>query len=89
MTVELNQEQQRIIEKAIQAGLIRAAGDVVELGVEAIRQQLEARLVSGNAMGADEWSRQLHNWMRSHSTSTPLLSDDAISRESIYGGRGR
>ncbi|HKQ88004.1 MAG TPA: hypothetical protein VJS43_14705 [Candidatus Acidoferrales bacterium] len=89
MTVELKPEQERIIEKAIQAGLIRAAGDVVELGVEAIRQQLEALVVSGSAANADEWSRELHAWVNSHSTTAPLLSDDAISRESIYGGRGQ
>lgn len=89
MTVELKPEQERIIERAIQAGLIRRADDVVELGVEAIRQQMEARLVSRNPMSADEWSRELHAWVHSHSTTAALLSDEAISRESIYGGRGQ
>ena len=27
-------------------------------------------------------------WAESHSRNTPLLSDEAISRESIYGERG-
>lgn len=89
MTVELKPEQERIIERAIKAGLIRGADDIVELGVEAIRQQMDAHLVSGNAMSADEWSRELHAWVHSHSTAAPLLLDNAISRESIYGGRGQ
>jgi hypothetical protein len=39
-------------------------------------------------MNADEWSREFHAWVRGHSTTTPLLSDHAISRDSIYGNRG-
>ena len=89
MTVELKPEQERIIERAIKAGLIRRADDIVELGVEAIRQQMEAGLLSGHAVSAEEWSRELHAWVHSHSTTAPLLSDNGISRESIYGGRGQ
>ncbi len=32
--------------------------------------------------------RALREWAASHSLNTPLLSDEAISRESIYGERG-
>ena len=71
MTVELKPEQERIIERAIQAGLIRRADDVVELGVQAIRQQMAAGLLSGNAMSAAEWSRELHGWVHNHSTTAP------------------
>lgn len=31
-----------------------------------------------------EWARRFHEWAEGHDRSTPLLSDDAISRESIY-----
>lgn len=34
-----------------------------------------------------EWSRQFHAWAESHDRTTPLLSDDAVSRESIYPDR--
>jgi hypothetical protein len=36
-------------------------------------------------MSADEWAREFHAWVRGHSTTTPLLSDEAISRDCIYG----
>ena len=32
--------------------------------------------------------RLLREWAASHSLDTPLLSDEAISRESLYGERG-
>jgi hypothetical protein len=34
-----------------------------------------------------EWARLFHEWAESHDRSTPLLSDLAISRESIYPDR--
>ena len=34
-----------------------------------------------------EWARQFHEWAESHDRNTPLLSDAAISRESIYPDR--
>lgn len=36
-----------------------------------------------------EWSRAFQEWVDSHRTlNLPTLSDEAISRESIYGDRG-
>jgi hypothetical protein len=41
------------------------------------------------AQGLDSaWARNFHDWVQSHSTATSLLSEDAISRDSIYGERG-
>jgi hypothetical protein len=34
-----------------------------------------------------EWARQFREWADGHDRSTPLLSDEAISRESIYPDR--
>ena len=31
-----------------------------------------------------EWARRFQEWAESHDRTTPLLSDEAISRESIY-----
>jgi hypothetical protein len=89
MTIHLKPEQEQVVGQAIQAGLIQAADDVVAVGVETIRQRLEARLVLKNALGTEEWSRELHEWIHSHATTAPLLSDEAISRDSIYGTRGQ
>jgi hypothetical protein len=32
----------------------------------------------------EEWARQFRAWADSHDPSTPVLSDEAMSRESIY-----
>ena len=42
MTIHLSPEQESVVGQAIQAGLIDSPYDVVEAGVEAIRQRLEA-----------------------------------------------
>jgi hypothetical protein len=34
-----------------------------------------------------EWARQFHAWAENHDRTTPLLSDDAVSHESIYPDR--
>ena len=43
MTIDLKPEQQQVVGRAIQAGLIETADDVVEVGGETIRQRLDAR----------------------------------------------
>jgi hypothetical protein len=88
MTIQVQPEQERLIDEAIQAGLIECAGEVVEVGLETIRARLEVRSASGKPASAEEWMRKFRAWAGSHSTATPLLSDEAISRESIYGERG-
>ena len=32
----------------------------------------------------EEWARQVDAWVDSHDPNTPVLSDEAMSRESIY-----
>jgi hypothetical protein len=88
MTIHLNPEQERVIGQAIQAGVIREPDDVVDVGLETIRRRLEAQLASTTAMDEEQWSQELHAWVQGHSATTPLLSDEAISRDSIYGTRG-
>jgi hypothetical protein len=34
-----------------------------------------------------EWARHFDAWLNSHDPNTPVLSDDAMSRESIYPDR--
>jgi len=89
MTIRIKQEQEQVIEQAIQAGLIKSADDVLDVGVETIQRRLEARGALAVPMSAEEWLREFHTWVHSHPTTTPLLSDEAISRESIYGTRGQ
>ncbi len=43
MNVTLRPEQEQVVGEAINAGLIGTADDVVDVGIETIRQRLEAR----------------------------------------------
>ena len=88
MTIQLNPEAERLVGQAIQAGLIGNADEVVAIGVEAIRQRLQSRTGLESGLQTEQWLREFTAWVHSHSTSTPLLSDEAISRDSIYGARG-
>jgi hypothetical protein len=88
MTIELNSEQESIVGQAIRAGLIRAHDDVAEVGVAAIRQRLKAQSAVPGQPDVEEWSRELAAWSESHLAVTPLLPDEAIDRDSIYGARG-
>ena len=38
-------------------------------------------------LAPEEWVRQFDAWVASHDRTTPLLSDEAVSRESIYPDR--
>jgi hypothetical protein len=88
MTIRLNPEEERLIGQAIQAGLIGKADDVVAVGVETIRQQLQSRVGLGSELNTEQWLREFKAWVHGHATTTPLLSDEAVSRDSIYGARG-
>jgi hypothetical protein len=41
-----------------------------------------------NGLNSQERVALLRQWASGHGTNTPVLSDEAISRESIYGDRG-
>ena len=85
MTIHLNPDQEHVVGEAIRAGLIERADDIVEVGEEPIRQRPQAR---SEPQSSDEWMRKFRVWAHSHPTDRPLLSDEAISRESIYRERG-
>ena len=48
MTIEIKPEDTRIIDEAIQAGLIHRPDDVVDLGVETLRSRLQSLRVDRN-----------------------------------------
>ena len=85
MTITPKPEQAQLIADAIQAGLIKSPDEALEIAVDTLRDRLKA---STRPIDAEEWMRKFRAWALSHPTDTPLLSDEAISRESIYGDRG-
>jgi hypothetical protein len=88
MMIALNSEQTQVIDQAIQAGLVRDAENAIEVGVATIRRRLESKAAGTKKLTHEEWSEALDAFVANHPTDTPLLSDEAISRDSIYGLRG-
>ncbi len=92
LTLELKPE--------IEQGLLTQAQER-GVSLDAYLQYVLSRLASVNApddsapsatslqddLTPEEWVRQFHEWAESHDRTTPLLSDEAISRDSIYPDR--
>jgi len=56
-----------------------------------LRELIEAELPAteqANGLTPQDKVNLLREWAASHSLDTPILPDEAISRESIYGERG-
>ncbi|MGG6270575.1 hypothetical protein ACQ4M3_38315 [Leptolyngbya sp. AN03gr2] len=88
ITLELSPETEtRLIAQA------NAQGISVE---QLLKNTIEVLLATSSSTGfntrtnsdaTEEWVRAFTDWANSHSTDTPLLSDQAVSRESIYRDR--
>jgi len=67
-----------------------ARGEGREITQESMRELSAEVRERGQAhpLDAERWSRELTAWSESHTTATPLLPDEAIDRDSIYGARG-
>ena len=71
------------------ASLARGEGQVItQDSMRALSAEIKER-GRVNALDAEEWSRELAAWSESHTRATPLLPDEALDRDSIYGARGR
>lgn len=56
---------------------------------EGKESQIPYNLLFGKTATADEWIAAFKEWVNSHrGLNFPTLSDEDISRESIYGERG-
>jgi predicted transcriptional regulator len=81
VTIELSEEQ---------AAALKQQAEGRGLTVERWLQQVAAQLAPSTSRAhlqetdPEEWARRFHEWAESHDRTTPLLSDQAISRESIY-----
>jgi len=67
-----------------------ARGEGREITSESMRELAAEVKERGPArtVHPDQWSRELAAWSDGHDSSTPLLPDEALGRESIYGTRG-
>jgi hypothetical protein len=90
MVIALNPEQEQVVGQAIAAGLIERAEDAAELGVRTIRQRLDAEhdRVKPLSLSHAERLERLRAFVDRVRPEAPPLSDEAVSRDSIYGERG-
>lgn len=84
VTLELSEEQAAALK--VQAA---AQGLTVERWLEQIAAQLAPSTSLADLQQTDpqEWARRFHEWAEGHDRTTPLLPEQAISRESIYPDR--
>jgi hypothetical protein len=85
MTIMLKSEQERVLTEAIQAGLVQNPEEALEVGLDTLRSRLA---VGRESETAEEWIARFNAWADSHADQTVVLTDESMSRESIYGDRG-
>ena len=84
LAIELSDEQ---------AAALKAQAEAQGLTVERWLQNIAENYVPPRSFAhlqktnPKEWARRFHEWAESHDRTTPPLSDEAISRESIYPDR--
>jgi hypothetical protein len=84
VTIELSDEK---------AAAFKAQADAQGLTVERWLEQIAEQHVQPVSIAhlqktnPNEWARQFDAWVDSHDPNTPVLSDEAMSRESIYPDR--
>ena len=88
MALELKVEDEKIVARGIETGVISGAADVLQLGVEVVKQRLEERAALQELASRSEWSTKLRHWIEGHQRVAPPLPSEAVSRESIYDARG-
>jgi hypothetical protein len=84
VTIELSDEQ---------AAALKVQAEAQGLTVERWLKQIAAQLAPASSFAhlqetnPKEWARRFHQWAEGHDRTTQLLSDQAVSRESIYPDR--
>jgi len=84
VTIELSEEK---------AAALKAQADAQGLTIERWLEQIVEQHVQPVSIAhlqktnPKEWARQFDAWVDSHDPNTPVLSDEAMSRESIYPDR--
>ena len=86
LTIELSEEK-----AAALRAQAAAHGLTVERWVEQIAEQhvqtQPASIAHLQKTNPQEWARQFDEWVNSHDPNAQVLSDEAMSRESIYPDR--
>ena len=81
MTIEIKPEDAQVIQQAITAGLIRNAGEVVDVGLQTLRGRLETFRNGGESARAEAVRR-----MGEFGEQYRLSLNQPISRELMHEG---
>jgi hypothetical protein len=84
LRLELSAERAAALEAQARARGLSVADWLLEVAESLAPAGSIAHLQKTNP---EEWLRLFREWAESHDRTTPLLSDDAVSRESIYPDR--
>ncbi|MBI3207419.1 MAG: hypothetical protein HYZ37_00780 [Candidatus Solibacter usitatus] len=86
LTIELPKDVEAALKPEAQAHGVTLEVWLQKIAMERARPAGQMRSLQDDVT-PEEWIRQFHEWAGSHDRTTPLLSDEAISRESIYPDR--
>ena len=81
LTIELADEKAAVLKAQAEARGLTVERWLEEIAGEYVQPVSIAHLQKTNPK---EWARQFHEWVESHDRTTPVLSEEAMSRESIY-----
>jgi hypothetical protein len=81
LTIELSPESEAALRAQAQARGLTIEQWLVEVAEQHAPPASIAHLQKTNPQ---EWARHFDAWVNSHDPNTPVLSDEAMSRESIY-----
>src|SRR3954469_5756320 len=87
ITIELTPEREEKLKAQAKAHGLSVEQWLVQLAELQIQPQGQASIAHLQKTNPKEWIRQFRTWADGHDRTTPLLSDEAISRESIYPDR--
>lgn len=84
VTVEISEERAERFQKQAQA-----LGLTVDQWLLALAEQNApaGSIAHLQKTNPQEWARHFDAWINSHNPATPVLSDEAMSRDSIYPDR--
>ena len=84
VTMELSDEKAAALKAQAEAQGLTVGRWLEQIAVQHVHPVSIAHLQKTNPK---EWARQFDAWVNSHDPNTPVLSDEAMSRESIYPDR--
>lgn len=84
LTIELSDEKAAALKAQAEAEGLTVERWLGQIAEEHVQPLSIAHLQKTNPK---EWARQFDAWVDSHDPNTPVLSDEAMSRESIYPDR--